>query len=73
VPGLLLNPILFLIMALLIGYFVFPRVDALAVFYVLETILLTFMVGPLNDFTSLDEGTFGCLLDNDTPRVVELD
>jgi hypothetical protein len=72
VPGLLLKPILFLTLALLIHHLIWPHVDALAVLYALKTILLTFMIWPLSEFTSLDEGTFGCFLDNDTPRVIEL-
>jgi hypothetical protein len=71
VPGLLLKPILFLILILLIGYFVWPH-DAPAVFHALETISFTFMVWPLNEFMSLNEGTFGCLLKEDTPYVAEL-
>ena len=70
-PGLPLKPTLFLALVLLIGFFILPH-DAPAVFHALETILFTFMIWPLQNFILLDEGTFGCLLEADTPRFVDL-
>lgn len=70
-PGLLVNPILFLTFALFVGFAFFWPHDPPAVFHALQTIVFTFIVWPLSDFLSLDEGTFGCSLDQDTPRVVD--
>jgi hypothetical protein len=67
---MLLNPILFLAFVLLVGFFVWPR-DAPAVFHALQTVMFTFIC-PLSEFMSLDEGIFGCLLD-DMPYAVDLD
>jgi hypothetical protein len=67
---MLLNPILFLAFVLLVGFFVWPH-DAPAVFYALQTVMFTFIC-PLSEFVSLDEGIFGCLLD-DMPYAVDLD
>jgi hypothetical protein len=70
VPGMLVNPILFLALVLLIGYFVLPR-NVPAVFRAWEAAVFTIIMWRLEDFMALDEGTFGCLLD-DTPYMVDI-
>jgi hypothetical protein len=67
---MLVTPILFLAFVLLVGFFIWPH-DAPAVFHALQTVMSTF-IWPLSEFMSLDEGTFGCLLD-DMPYAVDLD
>jgi hypothetical protein len=65
------NPLLFSACLLLVYFFICPH-DAPAVFPALEAFVAALLIGTLPEFASLDEGTFGCLLD-DTPRVLELD
>jgi hypothetical protein len=65
------QPVLLLALVLLIGYVVWPH-DASAVFHALQTVVFTLLIWPLGDLMRLDEGTFGCLLDEDAPRVIGL-
>jgi len=68
---MLVNPILFLALVFLIGFFVLPH-NVPAVFRAWEAVVFIIIMWPLEDFMALDEGTFGCLLD-DTPYTVDID
>lgn len=67
-PDILINPLLFLAVVLLIGYFLCPH-DVYILIYFLNTVVGTFIVWPLKEYMSLDKGTFGCSLDHD-PRAI---
>lgn len=68
-PGILVNPLIFLALVLLIGYFVWPREKYMFI-YALNIVVCTLIVWPLRQYMSLDEGTFGCSLGNN-PRATK--